>query len=348
MSGSELAAMLESVRSRIARTAARGLNEQNTKATLIEPVLRALGWNTEDVDEVVHEYTSGKRGNPVDYGLLIERQPRLLLEAKPYGATLSDAKWATQFLGYALVAGVTWMVLTNGDEYRIYNTHARVPLEEKLWRTVRVSNGGPAVEETLSLLARDRLGENRIDRLWQAHFVDQKVKVALEELLSVGTDARLLRLIRDRASDLSPSDIRASLRRCRATLDFPVPPATVRGPARRGRASRQKTPEQGATDLRALVKSGVLRPPVQLTRVYKGRTLTATIEPDASVTCLGRRFASPSMAASAARASIIGSAPGGRPPATNGWDFWRVVSGEGRSTPLTSFRDRASPPSEAP
>lgn len=348
MSGSELAATLESVRSRITRTSARGLNEQNTKATLIEPVLRALGWSTEDVDEVVHEYTSGKRGNPVDYGLLIERQPRLLLEAKPYGATLSDAKWATQFLGYALVAGVTWMVLTNGDEYRIYNTHAKVPLEEKLWRTVRVSDGGPAVEETLSLLARDRLGENRIDRLWQAHFVDQKVRAALDELLSAGADARLLRLVRDRAPDLSPSEIRASLRRCRATFDFPVPPATARGSVKRVRAARQKAPGQGGPDLRVLIESGLLRPPVQLTRVYKGRTLTATIEADASVTCLGRRFTSPSMAASAARASIIGSAPGGRPPATNGWDFWRVVSGEGRPTPLTLFRDRAGPRSAAP
>ena len=40
------------------------LNEQDTKATLIEPVLRALGWKVEDVDEVRREYTAKRRDRP--------------------------------------------------------------------------------------------------------------------------------------------------------------------------------------------------------------------------------------------------------------------------------------------
>ena len=35
-------------------------------------------------------------------------------------------------MGYASVAGVEWVVLTDGNEYRIYNSHATVPVEEKL------------------------------------------------------------------------------------------------------------------------------------------------------------------------------------------------------------------------
>lgn len=42
-----LAATLKEVRRRIEQGAKRRLNEQNTKATLIEPVMRALGWDVE-------------------------------------------------------------------------------------------------------------------------------------------------------------------------------------------------------------------------------------------------------------------------------------------------------------
>lgn len=43
-------------------------------------------------------------------------------------------------LSYATVVGVRWCVLTNGDEYRIYNSHAAVDVEQKLFRSVRTSD----------------------------------------------------------------------------------------------------------------------------------------------------------------------------------------------------------------
>ncbi len=53
MAESNLSRTLAEIRRRIEKNGRRGINEQNTKATLIEPVLGALGWDTEDVDEVV-------------------------------------------------------------------------------------------------------------------------------------------------------------------------------------------------------------------------------------------------------------------------------------------------------
>ena len=114
----------------------RGLNEENTKGALIEPILRALGWNVEDPDEVTREYKGKRRDKPVDYALRLLRSPRLFVEAKALGADLSDRKWAGQIMGYATVAGVKWAVLTDGNEYRIYNTHAPVDVEKKLLRRV--------------------------------------------------------------------------------------------------------------------------------------------------------------------------------------------------------------------
>src|SRR5690606_19829373 len=124
----DLAKTLEDVRARVARFCDdRPLNEENTKATLIEPVLRALGWDPEDPDEVHREFKPTSRDRPVDYALLINQEARLFIEAKAMREDLSDRRWSNQIMGYAAVAGAPWVVLTDGDEYRIYNAH--VPVE---------------------------------------------------------------------------------------------------------------------------------------------------------------------------------------------------------------------------
>ena len=101
------------------RTRKERIGEQDTKATLIDPLLSALEWNLEELDEVRREYKSKPQDNPVDYALFILRSPRLFVEAKDLNKDLNDRKWISQSLGYATVVGVEWCVLTNGDEYRI-------------------------------------------------------------------------------------------------------------------------------------------------------------------------------------------------------------------------------------
>lgn len=115
---------------RVRRFQDRTLGEQNTKASLIEPVLEALGWDIRDPDEVHREFKPTPKDCPVDYALKLLRKPRLFVEAKGLGETLSDRKWIAQVLGYATVAGVEWCVLTDGDEYRFYNATAAVDAEE--------------------------------------------------------------------------------------------------------------------------------------------------------------------------------------------------------------------------
>ena len=101
----ELGKAIARVRSRIEKHGqSRTMNEQNTKAALIEPILRALGWDVEDVEEVVHEYRRKKQDNPVDFAMMILRTPKLFLEAKALRKNLDDAKWIKQALGYASVA----------------------------------------------------------------------------------------------------------------------------------------------------------------------------------------------------------------------------------------------------
>lgn len=98
---SDLQAILPQLRQRISEGLGKSkMNEQNTKAALVDPILRALGWNTEDIDEVAREFKPRRADKPVDYALLSQRTPRLFIEAKALGQNLDDRSglarsWAT-------------------------------------------------------------------------------------------------------------------------------------------------------------------------------------------------------------------------------------------------------------
>jgi len=67
----DLSQTLETVARRIARYRSKGINEQDTKASLIQPVLRVLGWDVEDLDDVQREYKRRRQ----------DKQSRLVLVA---------------------------------------------------------------------------------------------------------------------------------------------------------------------------------------------------------------------------------------------------------------------------
>jgi hypothetical protein len=123
MAEQELALLKQTLKrasEKIRRFQDRGMGEQNTKASLIVPILDALGWDVRDPDEVHHEFKPTSRDRPVDYALCLNRTPRLLIEAKGLGESPNDRKWIAQTISYAAVAGVEWCVLTDGNEFRFY------------------------------------------------------------------------------------------------------------------------------------------------------------------------------------------------------------------------------------
>jgi hypothetical protein len=307
------------------------VGEQNTKAALVDPLLSALGWDIEELDEVCREYKRKPQDNPVDYALFIHRSPVLFVEAKSLKGNLSDRKWISQTLGYATVVGVEWCALTNGDEYRLYNSHAAVDVEEKLFRTVRISDSSQDdyTLDTLELLSKSQMGENSLNVLWKAHFIDRHIKAALDSLFH-NDDQGLIRLIHRRTRGINPSDIRESLKRADIRIDFPIiatipqPPILVEkgssiSPLPKAKElKKRKDKEFIGVEVTDLLQSGLISAPLELERSYKGSHLKAIIGKDGKVEWNGLSFSSLSAAASTARESIVG-----RPLHTNGWTFWR-------------------------
>lgn len=339
----DLTEMLEQIRRKIARYGKTPINEQNTKSTLIQPLLRALGWDVEDCDEVHLEYRQKGKDKPVDYAMLLLRSPCLFFEAKPLGQTLDDRKWANQIMGYASVAGVQWVVLTDGNEYRIYNSHATVPVEQKLFRSVRISDEASAVEKTLWLLSKSQMQERQIDRLWDAHFVDRVVKGSLESLFATDgdPDPAFVRLLHKRIGSLSPGEIRSGLRRlnlkisCPLTEDLDLPKRSTAPTKPAAKKPRQKSKPNASVSLQQVIEAGLIDTPTKLFRKYKGQRLEAMLNVDGTVTFASRHFAACSAAAAAARGTVVGGAP-----ATNGWTFWQFKTSENEVQTLDTVRQK--------
>lgn len=318
------------------------IGEQNTKAVLIAPLLAALGWNLFNLSEVVREYKNKPQDNPVDYALFVLRSPSLFIEAKDLGTNLDDRKWVSQILGYATVVGVEWAVLTDGDEYRIYNAHAPVDVSEKLFRVVRVSDLAQReyTARTLELLSKANMGESRIDALWKANFVDQHVKTALAELLR-GDSKTLLRWIHRLHPKLSYRDIAESVKRADIQIRFPVlgTPQTLARSKPVPPLPQSKPVRRVNVSLSDLIDADLLQAPLHLEHDYKGHHLTARVMTSGVVEYDGQTYSSLSTSAGMARKSIIGSPPGRPYPQTNGWSFWYCrIPDTGELVPIDSIR----------
>lgn len=345
----DLATVIGDVRGRIARHQKAGIGEQDTKAALIAPVLRALGWDLENLEDVKLEYRRRSIDNPVDYALFLLRTARLFIEAKSLGSRLDDGKWAAQVLSYATAAGVVWVALTDGDQWRIYNSHAAVPVEQKLFRVIRVSDPDAPVIETLGLLARSQMEDRLIDQLWATETVDRQVAKVLKRLFGPEPSPALVEVIRGEASALSDDDVRASLGRVVTTFDFPRISAPVGDaphpapPVARPRAAPTvPTVKPPTTDqplsLASLIETGAITPPLIIEHRFRDRVVTATIEGPRRVVLDGVAFDSLSTAAGVARRTESGADPASRPPATNGWTFWRYRLPDGTSRDLDALR----------
>src|SRR5690606_13194958 len=102
-------------------------------------------------------------------------------------------------------------------------------------RGFKLSAEDGVAEQTLPLLARNRMEENELQVLWKAEFVDRQVKAALVEIFEPGEDTALVKLLRRKVPGLTALEVRASLRRAQVDVSFPAttePEATSASPPR--------------------------------------------------------------------------------------------------------------------
>ncbi len=103
-------------------------SEALTRYVLVDPLLRELGWNTEDPSLVIPEYQSGN--GRADYALFDHETPVMMVEAKKLGTQLRDAV-LSQGINYCLMEGTNFFTVTDGQRWEVYETHRAVPIDQK-------------------------------------------------------------------------------------------------------------------------------------------------------------------------------------------------------------------------
>ena len=119
-----LVRVIEELKDRIKSHAKIRFNETRTRDDLINPLLRALGWEGPSVITSEYSITRGFRPKRADYALHEPNQtkhPIAFIEAKRMNADLTDDH-IQQVLGYARRRkSVKYVGLTNGDQWIFYD-----------------------------------------------------------------------------------------------------------------------------------------------------------------------------------------------------------------------------------
>ncbi len=94
-------------------------NEAATRAVLIDPILRALGWDTANTYMVEVEKTLAQ--TRVDYALYDHNADvKIVVEAKPLGGNLHQQNIVMSLVTYAFTYGIQDIFLTDGLVWEHY------------------------------------------------------------------------------------------------------------------------------------------------------------------------------------------------------------------------------------
>lgn len=118
----EFSASILSISLKIENLRDKVFTEEATKTSFILPLLNSLGYDIFDPTIVVPEFTADigkKKGEKVDYAIMKDDKPIILIEAKPHTEILDRHK--TQLERYFTVTDSKFGILTNGIEYRFYS-----------------------------------------------------------------------------------------------------------------------------------------------------------------------------------------------------------------------------------
>lgn len=170
---------LQDISVRIAKMKEQVQTEEATKNAFVMPFISALGYDVFNPLEVVPEYIADigtKKGEKVDYCILKEEKPIMIVECKHWKETLDVHK--TQLHRYFHVTDSRFGVLTNGLVYRFY-----ADLEES-----NKMDGKPFLEFSLENINPNLVGELK---------KFQKDNFDIENILSSASDLKYSKQIKE-------------------------------------------------------------------------------------------------------------------------------------------------------
>lgn len=155
------------------------------------PFIQSLGYDVFNPNEVVPEFTADvgiKKGEKVDYAIMLDGSPAILLECKHCSSKLD--KHDSQLFRYFTTVSARLAILTNGITYRFY-TDLRSPnrMDEHPFFEFNITKSS---DRTLELLEKISKGSFDVEALVEFATVQQdrtKVKASIRSEFTEPSDA---------------------------------------------------------------------------------------------------------------------------------------------------------------
>ncbi|MFC6723205.1 Eco57I restriction-modification methylase domain-containing protein [Halobium palmae] len=195
------------------------MKEAGVRQQFINPLLRALGWDT-TTDQVKPEQRT--LVGDADYALSLKGREQFFIEAKSFSADLDGERrkssdetqsYVEQAIDYAWHQGCDWAVLTNFEELRLYFTHVNKDNLEKgriFTLTVDDYTTKDGLEE-LSNLSKQGVSDGSLERLERGRERESVTKEILNDL-SEGR-RRLTQDVHESHPDIPLDDLRDGVQR---------------------------------------------------------------------------------------------------------------------------------------
>jgi len=136
--------------------------EAETKTGFIEPLFQALGWDTQNRDEVGLE--TNVSGGRVDYSFKISGIIKFFVEAKALRADLDNPQYAQQAINYAWHKGVVWTFLTDFESVKVFNAEWKTKsISENLFFEIKYTEYLKNFDQ-LYLLSKQAISEGLLDK----------------------------------------------------------------------------------------------------------------------------------------------------------------------------------------
>ena len=160
--------------------------EEATKNALVMPMINILGYNVFDPTEVIPEFTADhgtKKGEKVDYAIMKNNEPIMLIECKPLGSDL-NTNHASQLFRYFNVTSAKVGILTNGTIYRFFSDLEDAnKMDDKPFLEIDLLNLKDAQVEELKRFKKERFDADELESVANELKYTKEIKqILLNEL----------------------------------------------------------------------------------------------------------------------------------------------------------------------
>lgn len=164
------------------------LTEEATKSAFVMPFINALGYNVFNPMEVCPEFTAdvpGLKGEKVDYAIIMDDKPIILIECKWCGGSLEHPKHSSQLHRYFHATEAKFGVLTNGILYRFYTDIEKSNvMDEKPFFEFNVLNSNESSVNELKRFSKTTFNPSELGDAARSLLYTKEIKRIMAEQLN--------------------------------------------------------------------------------------------------------------------------------------------------------------------